>query len=1592
MVLSSSDLAAQDDDNVSFTFQQGGFERCVRDSFSIIEIIPNSSLTLSRITLTWITGETEPIILTAPFDLTQSFTYPADRLFEDCDYGNECFPTLGLCFSTRIVAEYEENNTVENITRDITFRKPPELTILGAGGPYCVGQTIDLSTRLCPSNDPTNEAVIWTLPDGSETETEPSFTFPTVGTYDFSVRTMNGCGDDETSVSIEVIDEPRAVAFPDSGLISNAEPYRVCLDGSATIRLNGEMSTGNTSCRWQVSPSISNTNFPDRTSCTSRVTFTQDGLYTFTFIADNDNCGLEDQTTFDVEVRQGIVAILTQQPDVCESIAYSPSPLSNDITYMVDDVTYAAADFPLNLGPGTYAIKAEPTTVDEFCGAQPPARDTFSVLEPATALISTPDTVLCDQEPAFDLAVNVTGGQWRRNGTVFNGTITPGSLAPGTYTITYGDPPCIIEDEITIEILGSGIVTEPDLSLCIDQGEVTFSSTPTNGTYSEAGGNVTPDGRFNPQTAGIGEYTVIYNVAVNGSAVNCGSVDSFLVTVSELEASFIVENCAENNVCFSLPAGFDFDSAIWDFGGEGTASGNAPCFDFPAPGPYDVSVTITRGPCEDTYSQEVIIAPAPAPAFSLVYDQDSCSILDLTIINSSEDGDNLRYDWLINGISFSTSPNPGPLQLEAFGTDSVYVIELRLANDCTEVPFSESVTVLPQPVARLETNRDQYCSGDTIRLSNTSFGAPDNYEWTQDGVVIGNDSFPPVIFYETSSVDTVEICLTVSGKCGTNERCKEVRVLPTDVSAFFNVPGPVCAGDCVPITSGATAGAPVIYLASDGQTFTEANPCITFPAPGVYYLVQQAFGCGSDLYRDSIIVVDSPVADFINPAFGCPGIPLTFTDASSDLVTYEWDFGDGSATATTANSLHAFSGAGTFEVCLTVTSALPDGCDDVRCQQVIINAPPTAGFMISDSVCLGDPTLITSTADVNLLCAYDFQDGNSSNDCDAAHVFLAAGNQVIAQTVTDNQTGCRDTLLLPTFVRPLPNPAFSLMTMDACNPDIVDFMNETPDADSYFWEFGDTGTSVATNPQHTYSAAGTYTVRLTAFTDGICPATVEREVTINEMPVADIEAEEQEICLGEEVNLSSSSSGLITEVRWDFGDGQVGFTPEISHEYLSAGIYTVTLTVFNGTLCSDSTTLLVTVNEPVIAAFTEQTDILCFGAMTGSLSVATSSGASPFGYAWSNGPTVPENPGLTAGDYAVTITDANLCTTELSTTLTQPDRIDALATVTRVTCSGGSDGTVSVAATGGVPPYELQWPGGDATEIITDLTAGAYAVTIVDDNECSVIREVVVPENPPLAFQDSLEQISCFGAFDGAYGLRSVSGGVPPYRLTLTGAGYEQTGIGISRFDSLGPGFYTFEVLDSVGCFVEKEIEIVEPDEVTIDVLEDSIFLRLGQSLPLDTRFNANDPVFEWTPPRGLDCTDCPVPLAGPFTDVIYVVNITDNRGCSAADTVVIDVEINRDIFIPTGFTPNIDGRNDLLRVRTKFPEGILSVVYFRVFDRWDGLLFEQLDFPPNEEAFGWDGTKNGEPVELGAYYYELKVQFIDEETKTVRGVVNIIR
>jgi len=203
--------------------------------------------------------------------------------------------------------------------------------------------------------------------------------------------------------------------------------------------------------------------------------------------------------------------------------------------------------------------------------------------------------------------------------------------------------------------------------------------------------------------------------------------------------------------------------------------------------------------------------------------------------------------------------------------------------------------------------------------------------------------------------------------------------------------------------------------------------------------------------------------------------------------------------------------------------------------------------------------------------------------------------------------------------------------------------------------------------------------------------------------------------------------------------------------------------------------------------------VSCFRGSDGTISLTISAVTAPYTYLWSNGDTSQNLLGVTAGTYSVIITDINGDITLDSATITAPPVWLISLTTVDVSCYGGSDGSIDLTVTGGIPPYTYLWSNGATTEDISDLTADIYEVTVTQSDSCTLVDSAVITEPDPLITNLVVNNESSAGTGDGSADL-TVTGGILPYLFSWSNSATTEDITGVQS------GTYTVTIVDANFC------------------------------------------------------------------------------------------------------------------------------------------------------------------------------------------------
>jgi len=457
---------------------------------------------------------------------------------------------------------------------------------------------------------------------------------------------------------------------------------------------------------------------------------------------------------------------------------------------------------------------------------------------------------------------------------------------------------------------------------------------------------------------------------------------------------------------------------------------------------------------------------------------------------------------------------------------------------------------------------------------------------------------------------------------------------------------------------------------------------------------------------------------------------------------------------------------------------------------------------------------------------------------------------------------------------------------------------------------------------------------------------------------------------GSAVANATGGSGMPLIYNWNNG------TPGPTNNGLSVGIYTVTVTDNNN--CAQTSTANITnTGGPAVSTITS-TNITCKGGNNGSATVTMSNGTTDYTYSWNNGSNTINSSlnntitDLTANTYTVTITDFSGCQAVSTIKVTEPSAISYTLTPTDATC-GLSNGSATATASGGNPGYLYSWSNGANIQTINNLAGNTYSVTITDATGCTITSILTIQNDTP-AVSIVTTKNTCTGNTDGSIVVSATGTGTLSYTWN--------NGILGLKDSNLTAGVYTVTVMDGNHCTTTTSANIsFFPDPIVNAGQTETI--TQGQSIQLTASGGIR---YSWKPPTFLNNDTIYNPLADPKQTTTYRVLITDENNCSVMDSVlliVLSCEV-AEFFMPTAFSPNGDGENDILYLRG--PDCITQM-QLQLYNRWGELVFETTNL-----SKGWDGKFHGKTMESGVFTYYLNATLSNAQKISRKGNVTLLR
>ncbi|MEE9440037.1 MAG: PKD domain-containing protein [Saprospiraceae bacterium] len=602
---------------------------------------------------------------------------------------------------------------------------------------------------------------------------------------------------------------------------------------------------------------------------------------------------------------------------------------------------------------------------------------------------------------------------------------------------------------------------------------------------------------------------------------------------------------------------FNFSSSAtfyeWDFGDGQTSNLSDPVHDFLDDGVYTVILTASNDCSSVTNEQIIVIANAPTASFSNDISS-GCATLEVQFTSTSSSNVE-NYQWTFEGGTPNTSTMQNPQV--SYDDGGNYDVTLMVSNSVgdDEVLSTDYIIVLDDPIS----DYTFVVNGSEVTFSNMSQDA-DSYSWNfGDGSNISTDQNPVHLY---SNDGTYDVMLSVENECGTNTVIYEVVISNLPVASIQIIGNSVGCNPLEVAFESTSTNDPDSYLwtfvGGTPNTSSIQNPIVMYNQPGIFDVtltVSNSNGNNTLTIADIIVVNDVPNANFTVVE---SGLTIMLTDMSIDADNYEWDFGDGGA-STLQNPSHTYSEEGDYNVVLTTINEC-----GTNSKQININnySPVTASFStVNATGCtILEVEFFDMSSDNVIEWFWEFEGGLPATSIipNPIIAYNQSGTYDVKLTVSHPESS--ETITFTDYIFVDDQPVASFDYFD----DLFDvtFTNNSTNADTYLWDFGDGVTSSLQNPVHTYQAEGTYNVILTSNND--CGSNIySYNVVINNLPSAAFNAAITKGCGPLVVDFNNASSSNVTSYNWTFVGGTPSSStspnPQITYEI--PGFYDVQLEV-----------------------------------------------------------------------------------------------------------------------------------------------------------------------------------------------------------------------------------------------------------------------------------------------------------------------------------------------------------------------------------------------------------------------------------------------
>ncbi len=682
-------------------------------------------------------------------------------------------------------------------------------------------------------------------------------------------------------------------------------------------------------------------------------------------------------------------------------------------------------------------------------------------------------------------------------------------------------------------------------------------------------------------------YFDVTLIVCNGGCCDTLTILNYIHVKPPIAAFDIGLDCSRHLERVFTDRSIGADEWNWDFGDGATSTLQNPTHTYADTGNYVITLMVKNYTTGCQYTTRKNIRVMFERANFTVTDSAICrrSPILFTAIGN-HDSDVASYEWDFgDGITAA-----GNSALHSYTNSGKYTVQLIVTDllGCKDTLNKPLYINVYGPTANFAPGVTGSCLLTAVPFTDNSVtdGKHPITTWVWnygDGISDTLNAPPFTHMYAGAGSYIISLKITDSYGCADSITLPTPLIISKPVADFASVDTLSCPTKDIHFSNTST-GPNLIYAwdFGDGNTAAGATPIHAYAADGLYTVklfITDQYGCTDSLIRPQYIRIISPAASFnlSDSLSTCPPLFATFTNTSQNYIAANWDFGDGTSTASD-NPSHFYNVPGTYIARLTITS--PGGCTSIVQKTILVRGPLGSFTYTPLQGCKPLTVNFKATTKDRLSFIWDFNDGttNSTTDSIISYTYTRPGKYLPRMILVD-AGGCVVPILGPDSITVNGVDAnFGFINQTHCDAGPIMFTDSsysTENITSYAWAFGDGNTSAAQHPTHFYAAPGIYKPQLIVTTQSGCKDTMQSPVNVKIIasPQAAINSS-PDGCT--ELNVTFNGSLLVPDTsvvtwKWNLGNGNTSTLQNPPTQlYNVAGTYPINLIVTNSSGCKDT--------------------------------------------------------------------------------------------------------------------------------------------------------------------------------------------------------------------------------------------------------------------------------------------------------------------------------------------------------------------------------------------------------------------------------------